>query len=763
MKNRIVLLLFSLLSWGISAQNSTLKGRVTDTNNQPLKFVTVRLLDKDSTMVGHAISDSLGHYSITNVEKNTYLLAFSSIAYEPKIIPVEVSKNTQNMPLVTLNASYTQLEGVDVAARTFVRTDDGKLLINPSKEMTKHSKTGYALLYNLMIPGLNVDKQKGKVSTLLGDATLYIDGRKVDFREVQNLRPGDVERIEYHDNPSGRYAGDVTSINYITKKRTSGGYVSVDGKQTIVFLGGDYNFTTKVVNKKTDYTLFGGYALNKYKGLMTDTDEQLIFPEYTVDRQRKADDALTKNNHQYVQLLIKNQNDKRTLSAKATMVRNESPENTSDNQLIYSGHYNSHVSSKTTVNYLGLKPSLVLYGGFNLPKQQYLDITLSGSRADNQRDRSYLENDFRSYTETDETFYNMDASVVYSKQMKKNNSLTSKLYHLHRISDAEYRGDYNSAQHLWSGESIWFLNYTQQIGQKFNLMLEPGLSVLQYKLKGYDKSIQYSPRLHLRLMYMLTQQSQLMLVAGVGNSFPEINYMNDADQVVDSVQIKRGNPHMKSEILNANAIVYNLFFEKFNVSLAGAYNYFPHVASLHYYVEGDKMISSFDSDNINQQFHLQMSATWRPSKKLHIKGEVLASRIENSKAIDVANNYIRGRFDANYYIKNFAFNLFYNTPEEYYSGKLIESYKAADYGLSVAWNHKQWSVEAGANSPFTKEREFTEKINLPVYSSNKSFYSRNNQQYAYVKVLYTFDFGKKVGKTKESVDKGIDSGTLKVE
>ena len=27
-----------------------------------------------------------------------------------------------------------------------------------------------------------------------------------------------------------KYAGDVASINYITKERTSGGYVSLDGK-----------------------------------------------------------------------------------------------------------------------------------------------------------------------------------------------------------------------------------------------------------------------------------------------------------------------------------------------------------------------------------------------------------------------------------------------------------------------------------------------------------------------------------------------------
>ena len=37
-----------------------------------------------------------------------------------------------------------------------------------------------------------------------GAVTLYIDGRKVDYREVQSLRPRDIEKVEYFDVPTGK-------------------------------------------------------------------------------------------------------------------------------------------------------------------------------------------------------------------------------------------------------------------------------------------------------------------------------------------------------------------------------------------------------------------------------------------------------------------------------------------------------------------------------------------------------------------------------
>lgn len=134
-----------------------------------------------------------------------------------------------------LKENSVLLGEVEVKGSSFIRQKD-RVLIIPDKQQVKHAFTGYDLLSNLMIPGIDVDRKKGVVATMGGAVTLYIDGRKVDYREVQSLRPRDIEKVEYFDVPTGKYAGDVASINCITRKWKSGGYVSLDANQTIGYL-----------------------------------------------------------------------------------------------------------------------------------------------------------------------------------------------------------------------------------------------------------------------------------------------------------------------------------------------------------------------------------------------------------------------------------------------------------------------------------------------------------------------------------------------
>ena len=96
------------------------------------------------------------------------------------------------MPDIILKSSSVALKEVEVKAQSMVLLDD-RMLVFPEKQQVRHSYTGYDLLDRLMIPGLEVDRWSGNVKNFAGTVTLYIDGRKADFREVQSLRPRDVE------------------------------------------------------------------------------------------------------------------------------------------------------------------------------------------------------------------------------------------------------------------------------------------------------------------------------------------------------------------------------------------------------------------------------------------------------------------------------------------------------------------------------------------------------------------------------------------
>ena len=187
----------------------TIKGLLQGTEQTALPYASVRLLRTDSTFVSGTVTDSLGCYRLNQVSSNDYLLAFSTVGYKPEVIPVTVSNADVTVHTVTLESDNVMLGEIVVKGSSFIQKKD-HLLVIPDKQQAKHAFTGYDLLYNLMIPGLTVDRKNKKVTALAGEATLYINGVKADIKEVQSLRPQDIEKVEYYVWPtSGKFAGDA--------------------------------------------------------------------------------------------------------------------------------------------------------------------------------------------------------------------------------------------------------------------------------------------------------------------------------------------------------------------------------------------------------------------------------------------------------------------------------------------------------------------------------------------------------------------------
>ena len=92
-----------------------------------------------------------------------------------------------------LQENNVTLDGVTITGSSFIQKKDC-LLIIPSKLQSKYAYNGYDLLYNLMIPGVVVNRKEGAVITSRGSATLYINGVKADFHKIQNLRPKDIDK-----------------------------------------------------------------------------------------------------------------------------------------------------------------------------------------------------------------------------------------------------------------------------------------------------------------------------------------------------------------------------------------------------------------------------------------------------------------------------------------------------------------------------------------------------------------------------------------
>lgn len=70
-------------------------------------------------------------------------------------------------------------------------------------------------------------------------------------------------------------------------------------------------------------------------------------------------------------------------------------------------------------------------------------------------------------------------------------------------------------------------------------------------------------------------------------------------------------------------------------------------------------------------------------------------------------------------------------------------------------------AEAGTENPFTRHAHYRESADYGVYRYNQVRTSRIYQQTGYVKLAYTFDFGKKTSREANNVDRSINSAILK--
>lgn len=753
-------MLLALLGNSMQAQNK-LYGTV-ENNGKPLPYVTVRLLETDSTFVSGVTTDTLGKYVFSNIEKGNYLVALSSIGYKPAFIQIKMSDKNLEVPLVTLETENVVLGEVVIKGSSFIRKDDHVLVI-PDKQQVKHASTGYDLLYNLMIPNIEVNKRTGTVSTFGGEVSLYINGEKADYRDVQSLRPRDIENVEYYDVPTGKYANDVAAINYIVKKRQSGGYIFADGKQTIGYMAGDYNIGGKVAHGNTSYSFWGGHTMQKYKGSIVDKNETILFPDYTVYRNRETTAGNYRNNQQYMQFKVSNVNKKRNLSAQIALVRNETPSDENYGLLDYSGHYTYSTRSTDSKQEQNLSPSLRLFGNFNIGKNQTLEFTAKGSYTQNDYTRQYTENENNSLSDVKEDLYSFNFSANYNIKLQHQNSFGIDIRHYHNITSSTYAGDYSSWQHLWTGESMFMLNYSQRFGKHFTMILRPGLSWMNYKLHTEDVRRYCSLKTSSRFSYQFNKKQQLTLAADAGVNQPDISYMNNVDQTVDFLQIKRGNPFLDDMQVYNISLLYNGVFGKLNVVGGTGYSIYTHNISPIYYLEGDKLIGSYRSDGNIYGLGIILNISYHVTDNLRTKLAFKYLNVQTRKNYNINLDSYSAILDINYFLKDFSINLFGKIPtEKIETTTLIVTKSPATYGASVSWSHKGWYIEAGTETPFTRHSRYREHADYGVYKYSQVQTSRIYQRTGYVKLAYTFDFGRKTSRDKNDVDRSINSAIMKV-
>ena len=653
--------------------------------------------------------------------------------------------------------------GEVVVKSSYLTREDDHILAIPTKEQRKHAVTGYDLLSNLMILGVSVERSTGSVTTPNGVATLYIDGREVDFREVQSLRPKDVSRVEYFDVPTGKYAKDAYAINIIMKPLNNGGYTQLDAFQNVGYLYGDYNLISKFITGTKSLNLWAGYSLENPKSSM-DENETFIFPDYQLNRLQHYNNADNRRTEEYVQASISNRGRKYIWMLRGGMAWNASKNGVNNGMTEYwktaAAIKNGSILDINTRN-KSYRPSVYFYGLHTFSPQKSLDYVFDGYYSRNDYDRLYNDDNMSFRSLVKEDYYYIKANANYSMAFSHRNRLTFSLYEFMRISDSEYIGTSAYNQNLHSSETILFADYSQRLGSFF-FDINPGLSFLTYRLEGMKSINHLTPRLQARATYRIDKVQQLQFMFALGNTYPRINTINNVEQQIDPIIILKGNPNMDNSILLNPRLSHTLNLNKFALQTGVSYFYQNHSIISDYYIRDGHLISTFRDDCIYHRPSADMSITYKPSGTLNMKlsGQWVKHLVRGGAEHRNLSAF-SGTAMINYYVRDFSFGASIASPARDLIDSQISRKTFWRYQLSAMWNHENWAIEANANNLFMMKNNIVDELSASYYSFKQIDQSRSYNQYANLKIVYSFDYGKKTSKSPDYKHQNSESAILK--
>lgn len=203
----------------------------------------------DSTFVAGVTTSPEGEFIFKNTAAGDYRLVLSSIGYNTGYITLNGVKRHTDLGPIVLDSASIALEGVTITGSSQISRADRKLVF-PSERQMKTSTNGVNLLQELMLPRILVNPMNNEIGLSGGgELQLRINGVKAEIDEIKAIRPADIIRIEYHDNPGLRYGNAEVVLDYIVRRPETGGNFGADISQGLNTMWGNYNLYGKVNHK----------------------------------------------------------------------------------------------------------------------------------------------------------------------------------------------------------------------------------------------------------------------------------------------------------------------------------------------------------------------------------------------------------------------------------------------------------------------------------------------------------------------------------
>ena len=216
--------LFLISQFALAQHTVAIKGTVFS-GNEALEFVEVNIkkVGDATKIVGYAITDAKGEFSIENTSSGEYSIQFRLLGYQTVSQKLTVSGIPLVLDTIVLKSNETHLDAVVVTAKKkTIEKVQGGFVFNATTSIAQVGGTATDLLKN--IPTISVDAD-GAI-TLRGKRPLIlINGKNSSITNIDQIAASSIENIEVISNPTAKYDANAESgiINIKLKKNNSKG------------------------------------------------------------------------------------------------------------------------------------------------------------------------------------------------------------------------------------------------------------------------------------------------------------------------------------------------------------------------------------------------------------------------------------------------------------------------------------------------------------------------------------------------------------
>ena len=770
MKSKGILVLLTLLFLSIQVYSQhEISGRIIQQpGDEPLEFINIILNNEDSVFVAGLISDQSGKFKFKNIPSGNYYIAVTYLGYAPESITMRALSKSIDLGDIYVREEATLLNEVAVTASSITNKVD-RLVVFITDQQKAHSSDGMNLLTTLQLPRLIVNPLIGSIS-LPGDekVQLCINGIKVEENDIKALKPNEIIRIEYIDNPGVRYENAAVVINYILKRETTGGNVGVNAMNAVTSLFGNEQVTFKMNHKKSE---FGFIYSGKFREMDQVWGDKVSYFNFSDNKEIiRYDNGIPgkwkENSHSFtLNYSLLDESNYFNASIKHSI--------TDMDKMTYTNQSTSLDPSRVTSVHQGAKtlqhlPAVDLYYLRSLKNNQTLIFNAVGTYINSNIDQIYNETKGEELitdiiSDVDGKKYSIIGEGIYEKAFDNSNRFSAGLKHMQAFADNTYKGTVNSLAKMDQSESYAYTEYSGKIN-KFSYMGGIGVSRSWTKQEGEQSHTDYILRPKITLQYNFKPELFVRLKSEIYNTTPSLANLSAVEQYIDTLRITKGNPNLKSNINYQTGVTFSWEKQLFGIYYDASYRYSPDAIMEEVYRENDLFISIFENQKNWQKLNNELTLKIKPIQNMltfSLTGGV--NRYwSKGHTYSHTNTNIYYRATAMFMYKKFMAYFSSMSANDNLWGETLSGGENVQQ-LLVNYNHGKFSIGAGIMSPFSnKYKRRTENMNR--YSPYKSDgYINNLSQMILVNFSWNFDFGRKAKSGNKRMNNAdSDTGIMRI-